>query len=356
MQKAIKFLINAHNKKLWPIAILCGALFGLFYQSIVIGGTRDQFKEFGETIEITQKITVIPINIPVKDTYLLKLKGGLKENNQPDKVFINGHFLKEYESERKQIRGIKYRIIPADLIHKGKNQLKICCPGDHFPFRLRIICRNYRKALNYKNIFLLFDSSRYLSKIYEAHSIFTKMLFGILFLCGLWIVISTGWIRILHLSDRKIYLYGLISFISCLLILSVYYLASIYSPYHIILSSLYFWSFNIILIGILNISLISYNFWREYRKGNRLFRSAILNQNLIKSVEWMKSRELSDKLILSFMALLVVCAFWLILGAEPVAEFLANLAYLSLVLGVFIKLFKLFKEGRTKGGESSKQD
>lgn len=62
----------------------------------------------------------------------------------------------------------------------------------------------------------------------------------------------------------------------------------------------------------------------------------------------MKGRELSDKLILSFMFLLVMCTLLLIQGVEPVAEQFANVAYFALVIGVGIKFVKLVKEGRAK--------
>lgn len=354
MQKAIKILINSYNKKLWPIVILCGALFGLFYQSIVISGTIDRFKEFWERIPITQKVTVISLDVPTKDTYLLKLKGGLKEHNQPEKVFINGHLLKEYGSERKQVSGTKYRVISSNLIHKGENELKLCFSGDHFPFRLRIICSNYRKALNNKTIFLLFDSSKHHPNYLKIDKIISGSLFGILFLYTFWSLSSYGWIRILYLSERKIYLYGLISFIPCLLIFSVYYLVSFYSPYHIVLSSLYFWNFSITLIVVLDGGLISYNLWKEYRKSRRLFKPiklfkpTIANQNVVKSIEYIKNRELADKFILLFMVFIMLCIPTLIIGLKLVAEQFASIAYVALVIGVGIKFVKFIKEERAK--------
>ena len=348
MQKAVKFLINQRNKKLWLVAIACGALFGFFYQTMALNNAKDKFKEFHEKIYITKKITILPLDIPMKDTYLLKLKGGLKEHNQPEKAFINGHLLKKYRSKRKRLRGTKYRLIPSDLVHKEKNELKLICPHSN-PFRLHIIYRNYRKASRNRLIFLLFDSSRCLSKISEVPMVATKMLFGILFLCGFWIVTSAAWIKILYLPEKRIYLYGLISFIPSLLIFLIVYLASIFSPYHIAFSMGYFWVFVITLVCMSNICLISRGIWlgykssrhlfkvpslQQYLKLNRVFKPIILNQNIIKSIEWVKSRELSDKLILSFMALLVMCALLLCLGLEPIAEQLANIAYFALVIAV----------------------
>ncbi len=380
--KAIKILINPHNKRLWLIAILYGALFGFFYQSMVISGTRDRFKEVEETIEITKKqmvmpidipVTVIPIDIPVKDTSLLKLKVWLKEHNRPSQVFVNDHLLEKYVSKRKRVAGTTYRIIPADLIKKGENELKIIFPKNVDPqFSMVISYRNYRKSSANNIIFILFDSSKNLPHYLKISEIAIKMLIGVLVLGCIWILGSSGLIKILYLPEKRIYLYGLISFIPSLLIFLIAYLTSIFSPYHIVFSMGYFWTFVIILGFISNICLISRGIWLEYKtsihllkvpslpqfkvpslpqylKLNRVFKLTILNQTVIGSIEWVEGRELSDKLILSFMFLLMMCAFWLILEAEPVAEFLANLAYLSLATGVFIKLSKFLKEGKGKG-------
>lgn len=364
MQKAIKLLINPHNKKLWPIAILCGALFGLFYQSIVISGARDRFKEFEETIGITKKKTRVTIDIPSKDTYLLKLRGGFKEHNQPSQIFVNNHLLEKYVSKRKRLAGTTYKIIPADLIQRGQNELKIICPKKvDPPFRLALSYRNYRKAIANGKIFILFDSSKNLPDYLKIGKVAEKMLMGILLFGGIWVLGSFGLIKILYLSERKIYLYGLISFIFCLLIFSLYYLASIYSPYYIAFSMGYFWTFVITLVCMSNICLISRGIWLEYKSSRRLFKvpsflqylklnrvfgPIILNQNVFKTIEWLKGRELSDKLILSFMALLVMCALLLIFGMEPVAERFANVAYFALVIGVGIKFVKFIREERTK--------
>jgi len=57
-----------------------------------------------------------------------------------------------------------------------------------------------------------------------------------------------------------------------------------------------------------------------------------------------KSKEFSDKCILLFMFLLIMCALLLILGMEWPAEQFANIAYLALVLGVVIKFVKMVRE------------
>ncbi len=57
-----------------------------------------------------------------------------------------------------------------------------------------------------------------------------------------------------------------------------------------------------------------------------------------KAVVWFLTKDFSDKCILFFMVLLFSCAILLSFKLSFIAEFLANVAYLSLVTGVIIKL------------------
>ncbi|MEA3369343.1 MAG: hypothetical protein U9Q24_03195 [Candidatus Ratteibacteria bacterium] len=47
--------------------------------------------------------------------------------------------------------------------------------------------------------------------------------------------------------------------------------------------------------------------------------------------------------ILGFIFLLTICAFLLILKQQKIAEWLARVAYLSLVAGIFIELARFLK-------------
>ena len=49
--------------------------------------------------------------------------------------------------------------------------------------------------------------------------------------------------------------------------------------------------------------------------------------------------------IISFMVLLMICAFLLIFKLEKVAEQMANIAYIALVVGVGIEVYQLIKAG-----------
>jgi len=57
---------------------------------------------------------------------------------------------------------------------------------------------------------------------------------------------------------------------------------------------------------------------------------------------------LSAPYIILFMALLVLCAFLLILKLDPIAEQVANIGFFLLVIGIGIELRQFLKEKKAE--------
>ena len=61
------------------------------------------------------------------------------------------------------------------------------------------------------------------------------------------------------------------------------------------------------------------------------------------------AKDFARLFIVSFMVLLISCAFLLILKKEKIAEEVANVAYFSLVIGVVIELVLMIKQRKPAG-------
>ena len=76
-----------------------------------------------------------------------------------------------------------------------------------------------------------------------------------------------------------------------------------------------------------------------------------LARNLPKVSAYIKQKP-SATFIITFMVLLIICAFLLFLKAEKEAEQLANIAYFSLVIGVGIEVYRMIKYGESDTGDN----
>jgi hypothetical protein len=65
---------------------------------------------------------------------------------------------------------------------------------------------------------------------------------------------------------------------------------------------------------------------------------------MINFFTWLENSTYAERLILIFIVLLMLAAFLLILNLEVIAEQMANLAYLLLVIGLIMKVLELLKE------------
>ncbi|MCM8783428.1 MAG: hypothetical protein NC818_01415 [Candidatus Omnitrophica bacterium] len=313
------------NKKLILISLILGAIFSFFYNYFVIG----DFKGFKLKLKDVKGIT--QFNLPEKDIYILKVWG----KDSPQEVYFNDKILSHfYFRKRGELKEL-YFSLPEDLVNEGSNKIKIVSP---LSYSLRI--RNHLGTADYGTV--LFKESKFLK---EKRFNFRKFLLGIvLFSLSIFFIF-----RFFSFLTKNL-LIIILSYIPCFLFFLFSFFISQFSPYRIILHIYSFLGMSIFLVGIIMVPLflifsarkIDIKLLKEnFQKDKDLFLS-----NRI--VYWIMTREFSDKCILTFMFLLILCAFLLIFKLEPVAEQIANLAYLVLVLGVGIKFVKFIREEKQK--------
>lgn len=294
---------------------------------------------------LNSKIFSKTISFPQKADFVLKLKYDYK-NTDGEVVYLNGNKLELRVSNRRKDTITRYYFVPYEILREGNNFLRI----EFFPQAppdIDVRLRNYLGATEDKNIVLCLRHSLIIRKEYGLLSFLSLFFFVFSFL--LWygtLKISTEWFR---LNLNQAYFNNLIIFIP----LSLFYfslgVSSLFNPFRIAVTPafLFVFLFFMVLSGelfLIFLSMITIAEKKDTGTEERIAISKDLPPWLKKIIFWVKTREFSDKCILFFMFLLILCAFFLILNMEKIAEHLANIAYLALVLGVVIKFVKVVKE------------
>jgi len=332
--------------------ILAGFILSFLYSQIVVSHPQEKFKEYRKMVYLKSNKVKLDFDL-AKDAYLLKIKHIIQEN-QPKEIFVNGFQISPNIYHYVIRRGVietSYIHLPKEIMKEGKNSIDISFPKNRPP-DVDIILSNYRKEIG-KGIYILFSDSTVLPS--GSFSFKTTLLAIILIFLVFWLM-SYLISRILYLTINRLFLYQAYSLLPLLFFLSCLWMYDkVNQPYKVVLTPSYFWALGLVSFFATDGGLVLKKCLQGYLGKDievKLKEPLIINQEVryfvTKAVNWIKSREFSDKCILLFMTLLMMCAFLLILHLEPVAEQLANLAYLSLVTGVVIKFVKFVKEERQK--------
>jgi hypothetical protein len=344
------------------VTVILGIILSYLYGQLVVSYPQEKFKEFRKTVYLEQRRTGIDFDLP-KDAYLLKLKHIIQED-QPKEIFVNGFQVTSDVYHYIRRRGIietDYIHLPKETTKEGRNKIEINFLKNKPP-DLDIILSNYRKKIG-NDIYILFSDSANLPSGKISFKTTTSIVIIVfLFFSGMIYLLS----RFLSLNINKLLLYQIYSFLPFLIFLSSIWIGSNLSRiYRVVITPSYFWTFGMISFFFTEGSIVLKKLLQGYRLKEEKVKSLkeinidnitereelwIINPKVKdftdKTFSWIKSREFSDKCILLFMALLIMCAFLLILHLEPFAEQLANVAYFALVVGVGIKFVKFVKEER----------
>ncbi len=303
-----------------------------FYSYFVI----DKFKVF--SLKLTE-VKNTEFNLPDKDVYLLKL-WGLEE---PKEVKFNQEhifpFRSRYRGELKEV----YFSLPPELVNKGLNRLDIV---SHTTYSARI--QNFIGKLPSADAFVLFNSSFYFkNKEQMAKKIILNAIFISFLLLDLWLFFSF-WIKnYFNLEIKKFYFTYFSTYFLYFLSFFILWLSSKLTPYRVIMSSGYFISLTVFLIAIVQAPVIINVIVKTFlslKKRNPLPSNHKLTINFIRKL---LSFKFSDKAVLIFMVLFISCIFLINLQLELLAQYVADIAYLFLLVGVLIKFLEFVKKSNT---------
>jgi len=327
--------------------VLIGFSLSYLYSNIVISHPREKLKEFRKKVYLKGKKARVDFEL-LEDAYLLKIKSIVKEG-QPKEIFVNGFQLTpdiyHYIRRRGDIE-TSYVHLPRQIIKEGRNSIKINFLKNR-PKDVEIILSNYRKQIG-NDIYILFSDS---AAFPSGNLSFKTILLAIILIFLVFGVMSYLLSRILYLSINRLFLYQVYSLLPFLVFLSCLWIgANLSRLYKVVVTPSYFWTFGLVSFFVTEGGLVLKKLLQGHRKKDievKTKEPLIINPKAItfvtKIFDWIKTREFSDKCVLLFMTLLIMCAFLLILHLEPVAEQLANVAYFALVVGVVIKFIKLMR-------------
>jgi len=340
-------MVKPNRISLFIIAgtILIGLSLSYLYSQTVISHPKEKFKEYRKTIYLKGSRERLNLNLP-QDSYLLKIKH-IIQKNQPKEVFVNGfqvtpdiyHYIR-----RRGIIETDYIHLSKEIIKEGGNFIDITFSKNRPP-DLDIILSNYRRKIG-NDIYVLFSDSENLpsSKIPFKALISISIIFFLILGVGIYLLN-----KIFSLSTNRLFLYQIYSLTPFLIFLfSLWMGSSLNRLYKIVITPTYFWTFGLLSFFITEGGIVLKKLFQGHKRRDASFIKPQTNKLAFGAIEWVKQREFSDKCILLFMVLLIMCAFLLILKLEPVAEQLANIAYFALATGIIIKFVKFIKEERQK--------
>jgi ABC-type Fe3+-siderophore transport system permease subunit len=313
------------SRKTILVSLVLGILFSIFYGYFVIPG----FKVFEIKLNDIKGKAVLAL--AARDTYFLKIWGLSK----PQKVYFNGReLLPVYQRERKKLKEFHFKLEKSG--GEVKNILEIIAP-----------CAYSVKVLNCyghtEHIAILFKSSGFLKSYpfrlprFMAAALVSALL--IFFIFQLAFLVSRFLFK--KLVDEEAVKYGL-AFLPCLLVLFIFYLFSEFSGFRILLQPGYFLQICIFLVAIVLLPM----FWVVSSDIEQLEGELTLGHKIER---WMKARDFSDRCILIYMFLLVLCGGLLfILELKSTIEFIGDIAYFALLAGVIIKFAQFIKQERIK--------
>ena len=294
------------------------------------------------------------ITLPKKSDYIIKIKYDYK-NTGAEIVSLNGKELELKFSRKRKNIVTRYYYLPKEIAKADKNILRIkFFPSNPSNIDLRI--RNYIGLTAGRSMAITFKDTAIERKSGLFITI-TGIIFFI-FSLSLWIFLIYLNNRIFNLPPRAIIINNIIAFSPSIIFYLIGSIVSVVGPYSFAVRPGYLFMFLFIVTLIFSITLNllfllvlrSYGFQVIFEQNITDKKESIkqyeLSSWLARFINWIKSREFSDKCVLFFMFLLFMCAFLLILDMEWLAEQFANIAYFVLVLGVMIKFVKFAREER----------
>jgi len=335
-------------------SFIIGGIFSIFltigFILLAVPGLSKKVVKTQNMYSVNSSNFVKKINLPKESDYVFKIKYEYEDTDIAT-VTLNGHKLERRVSNKSEVTRTSYYYALADYVRQGDNNLKI-----HFylgfPPNVDVRIKNYIASTEDKNIILTMRRSLINQK--DFIRLIPIAIFFFIFSFALWsIIIFLG--KLFNLPFNQIILNNVISFSPCMILYFVFGVISVSTPYSLAITPSYLFVSLFIITLVVNIPLnfLSLFFLRRTRDSKEVEQKISTYEIpswLEKSLSWLKTREFSDKCILLFIFLLIMCAFLLILGLEWLAEQSANIAYFTLVIGVVIKFVKF-----VRGSHSNKE-
>ncbi len=274
------FLKTENNIKRCIILVGFGILFGLFYYTMVgnvqpvkvkIDLEQRSAKQYlgsgwnvseskiwkdGISIRDSRCTSVLKLELPLKDTYRLKIKCFFLKKGQKIGVYINGNFIKNIISSTDNQSEKFYLRLPGKFIKKGINQLKFVNQDREHPVKYELVeFKNYYAAAG-KGIFLLSDDSVFAKRNWAISKFVAIFFLPIILLLLFWLIESRLLLQFSNISLQKIFFYQWLLLLPAFFVLGIGFLVSIFSPYRIIISSREFLFFVLFLAVIPMLSLL----------------------------------------------------------------------------------------------------
>ncbi|MHA1843609.1 MAG: hypothetical protein ACTSWE_05020 [Promethearchaeota archaeon] len=346
---------NKINRK---VDVLVGGIFSLIltlgFFLLAVPDIGQKTIKIDRMYEVTSKIFLKKITLPIKSDYVLKIKYDFRVTSG-EVVYFNDNELELRVSNKGKDIITRYYYIPKDIIKSDSNFLKIVFFPD-YPKNIDIRIRNFLGLAEGGQIILTLKDSSLRGRNYLKLIIFSLIFYIFSFL--LWISLNWG-IKIFNLTYLQVIFNKTIGFLSIAIFYLIIGFVSLIGPYAIVVSPLYFIISLLIIIWLLEILLgfLTLFFCRasiniipyKSQAYSILHREKfVLPSWLLSFGNWVKTSEFSSKCILMFIILLIGCAFFINSRFRWFAEELAKLAYFILFFGLTIKLIKLIKTGKDK--------
>jgi len=291
-----------------------------------------------------ENVAILNFFTPYKDSFTLRIKKLKKVNFSKVKIFLNGNPLKMIYRNNKRI----YYRIPKNYLKIGKNRIEFTFRNVVDPILIESF--KFRNYIYYNKKFLkflvLFNDSKFLEKKSIFMRILTAILGGVLIFlyfefgakeCSRWIG------SVFDINNRKVLYLALISGICVTSFFFLLALISFFSSYCLIIEPFSFFG---IIIGLLTILWAFLIFIEIVKK--KYFKS-LSKEEVFTIRTFIKSYLLNSRLyFVGAISFLIFCGILLLFNAEKLAENIATIAYMFLVIGVILEVFEYIKTSRKK--------
>ena len=348
-------------------AILISIILVYLYSQMVIVSPQDKFIKYNNMIYLQDNDSQLSIDL-VKDSYFFRLKHKIQKN-QSRLIFVNGVSVDSNMSYRVRKKGAIqsiYAYLPKKIIKDGVNRVDINFLKSR-PDDLDIMLTNYRRKIS-NDIYILFSDSEHspTGKVPAYAIVIITGLVFILFIGIPYLISKITFLNINQLFFLQVYsISPFIIFLSGACIFS-----AINGHFRVVFTQAYFLDLSLAIFFIVEVFIILLKVGAGIKKKIILsmesqipFKSQLAVNSRISSssrffsniylkffngwlVQWIGTREFSDKCIILFAVLLMICPILLVAHLDTVAEQFSNFAFFLMAVVLIAKTVKIIREER----------
>jgi hypothetical protein len=288
-------------------------------------------------VSMTAERSIFICNIPEKDSISLIFKYKVNEPSQEIKVYKDETEVGILKPEKTGEWIENYVIIDSNLVEEGLNKIELIKTGKSNPDFLEVTACNYQnKNLTFLRAYVVWESTKWFRKRGSITVNWEFCFMGGLVFCGLWLVYSFIFWSLTKEDFLKILRLDFWTYLAPVVIFSILFLISkIVSSY-----TFFYYKFEFFLILIASMCIGKIYQLMRYAKGEMcLLRLRQIYECTIK-----KYNVYANIFIGLFILMMFIAAFLLMVELKLWAEWLANVAFLMLIIGFLIKLIRYFVE------------